>query len=90
MHDPTAWENPDELRPGQFLDSAGKLCLKKDISLLFGAGKTFARHMFFMRDRIFASVHHSNGGQNETTKIQREYDRLNSHTERSLNRSTER
>lgn len=53
-HDPTAWERPDEFWPERFLDSSGKLCLSKDISLPFGAGKrlcageTFARNMTFL------------------------------------------
>lgn len=54
MHDPTAWEKPNEFLPERFLDSSGKLCLSKDISLPFGAGKrlcageTFARNMLFL------------------------------------------
>lgn len=54
MHDPTAWDQPNEFRPERFLDSSGKLCLNKDISVPFGAGKrlcageTFARNMLFL------------------------------------------
>lgn len=54
MHDRTAWDNPQEFRPERFLDESGKLCLSKDISLPFGAGKrlcageTFARNMLFL------------------------------------------
>lgn len=52
--DPTAWNRPDEFWPERFLDASGKLCLRKDISLPFGAGKrlcageTFARNMLFL------------------------------------------
>lgn len=54
MHDPNAWDNPNEFRPERFLNSSGKLCLNKDISVPFGAGKrlcageTFARNMLFL------------------------------------------
>lgn len=54
MHDPKAFDNPQEFRPERFLNSSGKLCLSKDISLPFGAGKrlcageTFARNMLFL------------------------------------------
>lgn len=54
MQDPTAWNKPHKFWPERFLDSAGKLCLSKDISLPFGAGKrlcageTFARNMMFL------------------------------------------
>lgn len=54
MHDSTAWDNPYEFHPERFLDSAGNICLSKDISLPFGAGKrlcageTFARNMLFL------------------------------------------
>lgn len=58
MHDDTVWEKPAEFRPERFLDSSGQLCLSKDISLPFGAGKrlcageTYARNMLF----LFASA----------------------------------
>ena len=54
MHDPIAWHKPNEFYPERFLDSSGKLCLDKDISVPFGAGKrlcageTFARNMLFL------------------------------------------
>lgn len=54
MHDPNAWDNPNEFRPERFLNSDGQLCLSKDISVPFGAGKrlcageTFARNMLFL------------------------------------------
>lgn len=54
MHDPTAFEKPNEFYPERFLDSSGKLCLSKDITIPFGAGKrlcageTFARNMLFL------------------------------------------
>lgn len=53
-HDPTEWAEPDQFRPGRFLDSSGKLCLSKDISMPFGAGKrlcageTFSRNVLFL------------------------------------------
>lgn len=39
LHDPTAFDIPEKFHPERFLDSSGKLCLKKDISLPFGAGE---------------------------------------------------
>ncbi|XP_017868613.1 PREDICTED: probable cytochrome P450 304a1 [Drosophila arizonae] len=55
MHmDKRIWSDPDNFRPERFLDDQGKLCLKKDMSLPFGAGKrlcageTFARNMLFL------------------------------------------
>lgn len=53
-HDSTAWDKPNEFWPERFLDSSGKLCLSKDISMPFGAGRrlcageTFARNMLFL------------------------------------------
>lgn len=70
MHDTTAWEDPDQFRPERFLDASGKLCLSKDISLPFGAGKrlcageTFARNMLFLFTSAFLqafSVHMPDG-----------------------------
>ncbi|ALC45928.1 Cyp304a1, partial [Drosophila busckii] len=52
--DSRVWDDPMEFRPERFLDSQGKLCLKKDVSFPFGAGKrlcageTFARNMLFL------------------------------------------
>ncbi|XP_017868735.1 PREDICTED: probable cytochrome P450 304a1 [Drosophila arizonae] len=55
MHmDKRIWGDPENFRPERFLDDQGKLCLKKDMSLPFGAGKrlcageTFARNMLFL------------------------------------------
>ncbi|XP_055924040.1 probable cytochrome P450 304a1 [Eupeodes corollae] len=52
--DKRVWEDPECFRPERFLDKDGKLCLKKDVSFPFGAGKrlcageTFARNMLFL------------------------------------------
>ncbi|XP_060649194.1 probable cytochrome P450 304a1 [Drosophila nasuta] len=52
--DKSIWKDPENFRPERFLDDAGKLCLKLDVSLPFGAGKrlcageTFARNMLFL------------------------------------------
>lgn len=53
-NDSSAFDEPRKFKPERFLDSNGKLSLKKDISLPFGAGKrlcageTFARNMLFL------------------------------------------
>lgn len=52
-HDDNIWKD-QEFKPERFLDENGKLSLKKDISLPFGAGKrlcageTFARNTMFL------------------------------------------
>lgn len=52
--DENIWKDPDIFRPERFLDMHGKLSLKKDVSLPFGAGRrlcageTFARNTMFM------------------------------------------
>nr|ARG41840.1 cytochrome P450 CYP304A1 [Bactrocera dorsalis] len=52
--DERTWGDPQTFRPERFLDENGKLSLKKDVSLPFGAGKrlcageTFARNMLFL------------------------------------------
>lgn len=58
-HDNAIWEAPHEFKPERFLDSNGKLSLKSDLSLPFGAGKrlcageTFARNMLFLFTTAF-------------------------------------
>lgn len=53
-NDLNEWEHPEEFKPERFLDSSGALCLRKDQSLPFGAGKrlcageTFARNVLFL------------------------------------------
>lgn len=48
------WSHPEQFLPERFLDEEGKLCLEKDHSLIFAAGKrqcageTFARNMLFL------------------------------------------
>lgn len=37
--DPSRWDEADKFQPERFLDEKGKLDLKKDHSLPFGAGK---------------------------------------------------
>ncbi|KAH8374703.1 hypothetical protein KR200_004194 [Drosophila serrata] len=52
--DARVWSDPEQFRPERFLDADGKLSLKLDVSLPFGAGKrlcageTFARNMLFL------------------------------------------
>ncbi|XP_055385018.1 probable cytochrome P450 304a1 [Condylostylus longicornis] len=52
--DKNIWSDPDVFKPERFLDSNGELCLSKDKTLPFGAGKrlcageTFARNMMFL------------------------------------------
>lgn len=59
MHDSTVWDQPHEFRPERFLDANGKLSLKKDVSMPFGAGRrlcageTFARNMLFLFTSAF-------------------------------------
>lgn len=55
MHmDKEHWHDPEVFRPERFIGSNGKLDLKKDITLPFGAGKrlcageTFARNVTFL------------------------------------------
>lgn len=58
-HDTSVWDKPNEFRPERFLDESGKLCLSKDVSLPFGAGKRqcagkiFARNMLFLFTTTF-------------------------------------
>uniref|UniRef100_A0A1B0BLX1 Cytochrome P450 n=1 Tax=Glossina palpalis gambiensis TaxID=67801 RepID=A0A1B0BLX1_9MUSC len=53
-NDKRVWGDPQNFRPERFLDDKGHLCLKKDVSFPFGAGKrlcageTFARNMLFL------------------------------------------
>ncbi|KAM7363718.1 putative cytochrome P450 304a1 [Cochliomyia hominivorax] len=53
-NDKRVWGDPENFRPERFLDDQGKLCLKKDVSFPFGAGKrlcageTFARNILFL------------------------------------------
>lgn len=37
--DPSIWEEPEAFMPERFLDASGKLCLNKDKSVPFSAGK---------------------------------------------------
>lgn len=59
MKETEVWEQPNDFRPERFLDASGKLCLRKDVSLPFGAGKrlcageTFARNMLFLFTTAF-------------------------------------
>lgn len=53
-HDKDTWNHPENFSPERFIGDDGKLCLQKDFSLPFGAGKrlcageTFARNMLFL------------------------------------------
>lgn len=55
MHmDKEYWGDPEAFRPERFFNAEGKIDLKKDITLPFGAGKrlcageTFARNLTFL------------------------------------------
>lgn len=53
-HDKELWGDPEKFRPERFFDTDGKVDLKKDITLPFGAGKrlcageTFSRNVTFL------------------------------------------
>lgn len=53
-HDTDTWDHPERFAPERFLNEKGVLCLQKDHSMPFGAGKrlcageTFARNMLFL------------------------------------------
>lgn len=46
--DPSVWDDPRSFMPDRFLDENGKLCLQKDQSVPFSAGKIlhFIEHLF--------------------------------------------
>lgn len=50
------WNDPEELKPERFLDSDGKLNLKKDFSLPFGAGKRLCAGETFARNTMFLCI----------------------------------
>lgn len=56
MHDPTAFDRANEFWPERFLDSSGKLCLSKDISLPFGTGKRLCAGETFSRNMLFSCI----------------------------------
>jgi len=47
------WGDPENFRPERFLDHHGKLDLKKDVSLPFGAGKRLCAGETFSRQTVF-------------------------------------
>lgn len=51
--DKEIWKDPENFRPERFLDENGKLSLKKDISLPFGAGKRLCAGETFSRNTMF-------------------------------------
>lgn len=57
MHiDKELWGDPESFRPERFLDEHGKLDLKKDITLPFGAGKRLCAGETFSRNILFLYV----------------------------------
>jgi cytochrome P450 len=47
------WKDPENFRPERFLDLHGRLSLKKDSSLPFGAGKRLCVAETFSRNTMF-------------------------------------
>jgi cytochrome P450 len=52
-HDPELWDHPANFSPDRFLDNNGKLNLKNDVSLPFGAGKRVCVGENFARNTLF-------------------------------------
>ncbi|ETN61335.1 cytochrome P450 4c21 [Anopheles darlingi] len=50
------WGDPETFRPERFLDENGKLCLAKDMSLPFGAGKRLCAGETFARNNMFLTL----------------------------------
>lgn len=55
-YDPAAWQNPNEFQPERFLGRNGQLCLSKDKSLPFGAGKRLCAGETFARNTLFLFI----------------------------------
>ncbi|XP_059611495.1 probable cytochrome P450 304a1 [Phlebotomus argentipes] len=55
-NDPELWGDPHVFRPERFIGDDGKLCLKKDKSLPFGAGKRLCAGETFARNTLFLMV----------------------------------
>ncbi|KAL9898144.1 putative cytochrome P450 304a1 [Glossina fuscipes fuscipes] len=55
-NDAKVWGDPLVFRPERFLNEKGELCLKKDVSLPFGAGKRLCAGETFSRNLLFLMV----------------------------------
>lgn len=55
-NDKSVWSDPENFRPGRFLDEDGKLNLKKDFSLPFGAGRRLCAGETFARNTMFLCI----------------------------------
>lgn len=77
--DKDLWKDPENFRPERYLDFKGRLSVKKDASLPFGAGRrlcageTFARNTMFLcitallQNFNVKSVEKPGGGLNDNT-----------------------
>ncbi|CAO1422683.1 unnamed protein product [Diamesa tonsa] len=54
--DEHVWKDPEIFRPERFLDMHGKLSLKKDVSLPFGAGRRLCAGETFARNTMFLCI----------------------------------
>jgi cytochrome P450 len=52
-NDKKIWGDPENFRPERFLGDDGKVCLKKDVSLPFSAGKRLCAGETFARNTLF-------------------------------------
>ena len=55
-NDEDIWGDPKKFRPERFLDTNGKLDLKKDFSLPFGAGRRICAGETFARNTMFLCI----------------------------------
>lgn len=55
-NDKEVWGDPENFRPERFLDDHGKVNLKKDFSLPFGAGKRLCAGETFARNTMFLCI----------------------------------
>lgn len=57
MHfEETVWKNPRDFKPERFLDHKGRLSVKKDVSLPFGAGRRLCAGETFARNTMFLCI----------------------------------
>lgn len=55
-HNKELWGDPENFRPERFLNASGKLDLKKDFSLPFGAGRRLCAGETFARNTMFLTI----------------------------------